>query len=393
MKEEKINILKKLLSSAHEFKVNTLYWDHHPLAPHENDLRNYAAPWIKKTIDFLRIIDAKTVVEIGSTRYAMTQKCIDYYNDCYNISPADAPDCCQDGHSTYFWTEEGYETHTVDIDKRCEEVIENQYVNHFKREIPKNLHIHIQDGVKFLEEFDKPIDFLFLDGWDVGTHHYADNHLRAYEAAKDKLSDNHIISIDDTDSTTSEGGKDKLLTPRLIEDGYIPLITGRQIVFFKIHNNDPEKDSVKVNKETVNVESTNRKYLPTFAELIDRMTICQLKAIFIPENKEAYDQEIKDIKYDIDQIIKEKNINLTSDMILGACIVMLSNRYIWENESKCRSGEDQDLSLLKLTHSINGVRNTAKNLISRETGERVDLKIDCLAAELVSDLQNWDIFK
>ena len=42
---------------------------------------------------------------------------------------------------------------------------------------------------------------------------------------------------------------------------------------------------------------SNRKYLPTFAELVDRMTICQLKAIFIPENKEAYDNEIDDIKF------------------------------------------------------------------------------------------------
>ena len=72
-------------------------------------------------------------------------------------------------------------------------------------------------------------------------------------------------------------------------------------------------------------------------------------------------------------------------------MVMLSNRYIWENESKCRNGESQDLSLLKLTHSINGVRNTAKNIIATETGERKDLKVDCLAAELVSDYQNWKV--
>ena len=137
----------------------------------------------------------------------------------------------------------------------------------------------------------------------------------------------------------------------------------------------------------------NRKYLPTFAELIDRMSICQLKAIFIPENKEAYDQEIADIQHDLDQIIEEKNIKLSSEMLKATSIVMLTNRYIWENESKCRNGNSQDLELLKLTHSINGVRNLAKNVISRELGERVDLKIDCLAAELKSDFQNWDVFK
>jgi len=137
----------------------------------------------------------------------------------------------------------------------------------------------------------------------------------------------------------------------------------------------------------------NRKYLPTFAELVDRMTICQLKAIFIPENKGPYDQEISDIKHDLNEIIKEKDIKLTGELLRATTLVMLTNRYIWENESKCRNGDAQSLELLKLTHSINGVRNTAKNVISKELGERVDLKTDCLAAELKSDFQNWDIFE
>ena len=71
---------------------------------------------------------------------------------------------------------------------------------------------------------------------------------------------------------------------------------------------------------------------------------------------------------------------------------MLSNRFIWENESKCRAGENQDFSLLKITHSINGVRNTARNVLSKEMGERLDLKVDCLAAELQTDFQNWNLF-
>jgi hypothetical protein len=135
-----------------------------------------------------------------------------------------------------------------------------------------------------------------------------------------------------------------------------------------------------------------RKYLPTFAELVDRLSICQLKSIFIPSNKEAYQKEIEDIKHDIDFILKDKNIVLNASAIQAIQVIMLSNRYIWENESKCRQGDNQDFSLLKLTHSINGVRNTAKNVLSNELGERVDLKIDCLAAELKSDFQNWEIF-
>ena len=136
-----------------------------------------------------------------------------------------------------------------------------------------------------------------------------------------------------------------------------------------------------------------RKYLPTFAELVDRLSICLLKSIFIPENKSSYELEIADILHDIDLLIKEKGLVLNAQSLKSVLVIMLANRYIWENESACRKGDNQDYSLLKLTHSINGVRNTAKNKLSQEVGERQDFKIDCLAAELKSSFQNWEIFK
>jgi hypothetical protein len=234
MTEEKTNILKKLSLCAHDFKVDTLYWDHLRLEPHENDLRNYPAPWIKKTIELLKIIDAKTVIEIGSTRMEMTQSCINYYNNCDTLTPAEAPSCCQDGHSTHFWANEGFDTYTVDIDDHCRQMLESQYMHHIKTPMPENLHIHIEDGIEFLTNFNKPIDFLFLDGWDVGSDQYAERHLEAFQSAEDKLSENHIVSVDDTDFTAHDGGKDKLLTPYLIDHGYIKLLWGRQIVFYKI---------------------------------------------------------------------------------------------------------------------------------------------------------------
>ena len=45
-----------------------------------------------------------------------------------------------------------------------------------------------------------------------------------------------------------------------------------------------------------------RKYLPTISELIDRLSIVQLKEVFIPEHKEKYAQEIKDIVHDLDKL-------------------------------------------------------------------------------------------
>jgi hypothetical protein len=106
--------------------------------------------------------------------------------------------------------------------------------SNLEREIPKNLHIEIPiDGIEFLKKFDKKIDVLFLDGWDVGSDLYAEKHLEAYQAAKDKFSPQHLVLIDDTDYLTFNGGKDKILSPFLIEEGYIPLFNGRQTLFLK----------------------------------------------------------------------------------------------------------------------------------------------------------------
>jgi len=139
--------------------------------------------------------------------------------------------------------------------------------------------------------------------------------------------------------------------------------------------------------------SEKRKYLPSFSDLIDRLCISQMKEIFIPEHAEEYRKEALDISNDIDILIKEKNIKLNAKITWAILVIQLANRVIWENESKARAGDmDQD-KLLKFTHSINGIRNTAKNIISQELGERVDLKIDCLAAELPKEFGNWDIFK
>jgi hypothetical protein len=133
----------------------------------------------------------------------------------------------------------------------------------------------------------------------------------------------------------------------------------------------------------------NRKWLPNFSELIDRLSIHQLKEVFIPEHKDKYAREMKDIENDINIIIKEKDIKLTAKMIRSIIVMAQMNEHIWYNESKARSGEDQDASLLKLTHGINGIRNSAGNYLLEQIGDsdRKDWKIDCLAAEF----KDWEI--
>lgn len=134
-----------------------------------------------------------------------------------------------------------------------------------------------------------------------------------------------------------------------------------------------------------------RRYLPTLPELIDRLAITQLKAIFIPEHAEAYREEMALIMYDIDLILAEQP-KLDAEALRAILLLMLANRFIWENESKARQGGPEQDKLLKLTHSINGVRNTAKNIIASKTGGRKDYKTDSLAADLPPEFGNWRVF-
>jgi len=131
---------------------------------------------------------------------------------------------------------------------------------------------------------------------------------------------------------------------------------------------------------------TNRKYLPTLSELVDRLSIIQLKEVFISEHKEEYASEISDIVHDIQMHLNESTQPVTSEIIRAIVVLSQMNLHIWHNESNYRKGLSEGNDL-ELTHGLNGIRNTAKNKIQEIAGGRKDYKIDCLAAEF----KDWDI--
>lgn len=134
---------------------------------------------------------------------------------------------------------------------------------------------------------------------------------------------------------------------------------------------------------------TDRKWLPSLSELIDRLSIVQLKEIFIPDHAAEYAAERADIEHDIDLLLVDKHIDART--VRAILMVMLANRVIWENESKARAGGSEQDKYLKFTHSINGVRNRAKNMVAEMDGGRKDFKLDCLAAELDPAFGNWNV--
>ena len=133
-------------------------------------------------------------------------------------------------------------------------------------------------------------------------------------------------------------------------------------------------------------QSESRKYLPTLSELIDRLSIVQLKEVFISDHKEEYAQEISDIVHDIGLCLGKQGSGITAETVRAIIVLAQMNLHIWHNESNYRKGI-KDGNNLELTHGLNGIRNTAKNKIQEIVGGRKDYKIDCLAA----DFKDWEI--
>jgi hypothetical protein len=132
---------------------------------------------------------------------------------------------------------------------------------------------------------------------------------------------------------------------------------------------------------------TERRYLQTFSELIDRLSIVQLKEVFITDYKKEYSEEIADIVHDIQLIIDEHpDAKIDAETIRAIIVLAQMNLHIWHNESNYRRGI-KDGNNLELTHGLNGIRNTSKNIIQEVVGGRKDYKVDCLAA----DFQGWEI--
>ena len=127
-----------------------------------------------------------------------------------------------------------------------------------------------------------------------------------------------------------------------------------------------------------------RRWLPTLGELIDRLSIHQLKEVFIPEHKEEYAKEIKDIVHDLDELMNWEKP--TGEMIRAIIVLAQMNLHIWHNESEARKGINAEENL-RLTHGLNGIRNTAKNKLQESIGGRKDYKIDCLASEF----EDWEV--
>lgn len=136
-------------------------------------------------------------------------------------------------------------------------------------------------------------------------------------------------------------------------------------------------------------KKNEREYLPTLADLIDALTINQIKELKFHDKKTAYADEIKKICHDIDLLISQKQIKLSAKIIRLITVIAQINLFIWNNKDKMQENPEHYNDLLKLSHQLNGIRNKMKNLLLEFSDEgklgkkRTNLETD--------DLKGWEI--
>jgi hypothetical protein len=167
-----------------------------------------------KALELLKERGATIMVETGTARCGIAN-------------------CQGDGCSTLIFTEwakdHGAEFFSVDINP--------QFLANAARDLGDRLafvQLLESDSVAFLENFQGPIDFLYLDSYDYEDHNpqpSQKHHLREIIAAYPKLTENSVVMIDDCN--LPRGGKGLLVVDYLRRKGWRVLVDGYQVILVK----------------------------------------------------------------------------------------------------------------------------------------------------------------
>ena len=115
-----------------------------------------------------------------------------------------------------------------------------------------------------------------------------------------------------------------------------------------------------------------RKFHLPLAELIDRLTVTQIKQVKIQSGKASFQNEIDILCNDIDLLLETSNVRLDARLVRILILLSQINLHIWSNKDEMQKNIDNEenyLQLLKLAHQLNGIRNTMKNHLMEQEGD------------------------
>ena len=137
------------------------------------------------------------------------------------------------------------------------------------------------------------------------------------------------------------------------------------------------------------VEAERKNIVPSFADLIDRLTILQLKEVFYREDRASFAAAMTRIEHDLGAIIKAQQIKFTAPAIRLVVALAQMNLHIWHCRDKMREGGPDFDEQMKLSHQLNGIRNQLKNRLLEAAGSNQVTAIRTNTDR--EDLLGWDL--
>ncbi len=169
-----------------------------------------------QALDLIKERNLQTLVETGTSRSGLEW-------------------CASDGCSTIIFSDylEEFSGTLYSVDINREAITKAQSVL-IEEEAESDIVFIESDSITFLEEFNHPIDFLYLDSYDFecgNPEPSQQHHLREIEAAYPHLHENSVVMIDDCE--LPHGGKGKYVIPFLLERGWRVIANKYQVLLVR----------------------------------------------------------------------------------------------------------------------------------------------------------------
>ena len=131
------------------------------------------------------------------------------------------------------------------------------------------------------------------------------------------------------------------------------------------------------------------RFVPGLGDLVDRLTVDQLKEAFHESIRTSVRIEIADLEHDIDGWADRHQIKLSGRNVRIIIVLAQINYEIWMCKEVMMAEPKRYAQWLKRAHQLNGIRNQMKNLLLAEVQTGTSA---CRASNVsVDDLKNWNI--
>ncbi len=138
-------------------------------------------------------------------------------------------------------------------------------------------------------------------------------------------------------------------------------------------------------------KSGNREINFSLPDLVDRLTIDQIKQIQFEKTAKNYEKSINQIMKSIDRIIIKKKIKISDQLISVLLNLSQINLYIWFLRKDLRTQKKPNSKKIKLSHQLNALRNQLKNRLSNLCFQKKSNSIEKKTNTNKEDLKGWKL--